>query len=118
MSKAIEKERLSLKEWRLRKHWSFRQLAREAGISTETLLRLEKGGKVWPVTARKVVDALGVHEDQVLELELRPIRNRNGYPDEITNIAVPDMEGLLSGMTPENRHAPIDWGQPVGNEVW
>ncbi len=118
MVKIIESERLSLREWRLRKHWSFRQLAREAGISTETLHRLEKGGKVLPVTARKVVDALGLRESQVLELESEPLRNRNGYPNEITNIVVPDLDELLAGITPENRHAPVDWGQPVGNEVW
>ena len=118
MVKAMGRERLSLREWRLRKHWSFRQLAREAGISTETLLRLEKGGKILPVTARKIVDALGVDESQVLELEREPVRNRNGYPNEITNIAVPDLGEMLAGITPENRHAPVDWGEPVGKEVW
>ena len=65
---ALERETLSLREWRLRRHWSLRRLAREAGISTETLLRAERGGKMWPVTARKLADALGVGEEQILEL--------------------------------------------------
>jgi antitoxin MazE len=25
---------------------------------------------------------------------------------------------LVARITPENRHQEIDWGQPVGNEVW
>jgi antitoxin component of MazEF toxin-antitoxin module len=124
MVKVIEmkREKLSLNEWQLRKHWSIRRLAREAGISTETLLRLKKGGKVLPVTARKVVDALGITESDVLELDFEPTGdrngNRNGYPNEITNIAVPNLDELLAGITPDNCHAPVDWGQPAGKELW
>jgi antitoxin MazE len=25
---------------------------------------------------------------------------------------------LVSKITPENRHAEIDWGEPVGKEIW
>jgi len=28
------------------------------------------------------------------------------------------LEALVSRITPENRHGEIDWGKPVGNEVW
>lgn len=28
------------------------------------------------------------------------------------------LEQLLAGITEENRHEEIDWGPPVGNEVW
>lgn len=28
------------------------------------------------------------------------------------------LESLVAGITPENRHKQIDWGRPVGNEVW
>ncbi|HEY0024616.1 MAG TPA: AbrB/MazE/SpoVT family DNA-binding domain-containing protein [Longimicrobium sp.] len=28
------------------------------------------------------------------------------------------LEELVAGITPENRHAEIDTGPPVGNEVW
>ncbi len=28
------------------------------------------------------------------------------------------LEELLAAVTPENTHAEIDWGEPVGNEVW
>ena len=28
------------------------------------------------------------------------------------------LEELVSQITPENRHGEIDWGPPVGTEVW
>lgn len=28
------------------------------------------------------------------------------------------LESLVAAITPENRHKGIDWGKPVGNEVW
>ncbi|MCL4850174.1 MAG: AbrB/MazE/SpoVT family DNA-binding domain-containing protein [Bryobacteraceae bacterium] len=30
----------------------------------------------------------------------------------------PTLEELLNGITPENCHPTIEWGQPVGKEVW
>lgn len=28
------------------------------------------------------------------------------------------LEELVEGITDENRHGEVDWGRPVGNEVW
>ncbi len=28
------------------------------------------------------------------------------------------LEELLEGITPENIHGEVDWGEPVGKEVW
>ena len=28
------------------------------------------------------------------------------------------LDELVAGITPENRYEEIDWGPPVGNEVW
>ena len=28
------------------------------------------------------------------------------------------LEELVDGITDENRHDEVDWGRPVGNEVW
>ena len=28
------------------------------------------------------------------------------------------LESLMEAVTPENRHGEIDWGSPVGREVW
>ncbi|MGG6267403.1 AbrB/MazE/SpoVT family DNA-binding domain-containing protein [Leptolyngbya sp. AN03gr2] len=35
-------------------------------------------------------------------------RKRKGY----------SLDELLEGITPENLHAAVDFGEPVGNEVW
>ncbi len=29
-----------------------------------------------------------------------------------------DLEKLLEGVTPENIHPEVDWGPPVGKEIW
>ncbi len=29
-----------------------------------------------------------------------------------------ELKKLVSGITPQNRHAETDWGGPVGQEVW
>lgn len=29
-----------------------------------------------------------------------------------------DLDALLAGITAENRHAPVDFGKPVGRESW
>lgn len=29
-----------------------------------------------------------------------------------------ELEDLVRGITPENRHPEVDWGAPVGDEAW
>ncbi len=29
-----------------------------------------------------------------------------------------DLQELLAQITPENLHDPVDWGPPVGREIW
>jgi transcriptional regulator with XRE-family HTH domain len=50
------------KELRTGRGLSVRKLAEEAGVSTETVYSLEHGRRefIWPRTARKLADALGV----------------------------------------------------------
>ncbi|WP_177309696.1 AbrB/MazE/SpoVT family DNA-binding domain-containing protein [Burkholderia ubonensis] len=38
----------------------------------------------------------------------------------MTNESEPNDEllKLLAGVTPENRHAEVDFGRPVGREIW
>ena len=36
----------------------------------------------------------------------------------IRNIGVNEIEELVEQITPENRHKEVDWGKPVGKEVW
>jgi antitoxin MazE len=28
------------------------------------------------------------------------------------------LEELVKGITPENIHSEVDWGEPTGNEIW
>jgi antitoxin MazE len=38
----------------------------------------------------------------------KPKRRRRRY----------ELEQLVAGIRPENRHRELEWGPPVGNEVW
>jgi transcriptional regulator with XRE-family HTH domain len=50
-----------LKELREERAYSVRDLAEEAGVSTDTITALEKGRrKAWPRNVRKLATALGV----------------------------------------------------------
>jgi antitoxin MazE len=37
---------------------------------------------------------------------------------QLLSKTVPTLEDLVSGITPENRHEEVDWGRPVGREIW
>jgi transcriptional regulator with XRE-family HTH domain len=48
--------------------FSVRDLAQEAGISTDTITALEKGRrKAWPRNVRKLADALGVEPRELMK---------------------------------------------------
>jgi transcriptional regulator with XRE-family HTH domain len=55
------------KELRTARGMSIRKLAEEAGVSTETIYSLEHGRRdfIWPKTARKLADALGVRPEDL-----------------------------------------------------
>jgi transcriptional regulator with XRE-family HTH domain len=62
-----------LREARLAKHMTQRQLAQAAGITNETVNRLERASEprtVYPLTARKLGDALGVSVSDIRADEL------------------------------------------------
>lgn len=40
------------------------------------------------------------------------------YPQELVDIEAADIDEMLARITPENRHELVDWGAPMGNEVW
>jgi antitoxin MazE len=61
-----------------------------------------------------VVQKLGLHEGSIMDMtvendviKLSP----EGQPEY-------DLNKLLKLITPENRHAKVDFGQPQGSEVW
>ena len=57
------------KELRTARGMSIRKLAKEAGVSTETIYSLEHGRRdfIWPKTARKLAEALGVDPAELVE---------------------------------------------------
>jgi transcriptional regulator with XRE-family HTH domain len=57
------------KELRAARGLSIRKLAKEAGVSTETIYSLEHGRRdfIWPKTARKLAEALGVDPGELVE---------------------------------------------------
>jgi antitoxin MazE len=62
---------------------------------------------------RAMLDALNIREGDEVELMVEEGRLtvRPVHP-KIT------LESLVAAITPENCHEEIDWGKPVGNEVW
>jgi antitoxin MazE len=65
-----------------------------------------------------VAQEIGASDGKTAEMSVRdgklvievtkPRRRRRRYT----------LDELVAGITPENRHEAIDWGPPVGNEVW
>ena len=57
------------KELRIARGLSIRKLAEEAGVSTETIYSLEHGRRdfIWPKTARKLAQALGVEPAKLVD---------------------------------------------------
>lgn len=67
MSTSMDSVR-TLKQWRLARGYSTRQLAQIAGLTKGTIVALEVGrSKGWPQTWRRVADALGVQPEQIAE---------------------------------------------------
>ena len=59
--------------------------------------------------------ALNLNEDDAVDVseeDGRLIVKKKGAAVE------PTLEELIAGITPENLHEPIDWGPPVGKEIW
>jgi antitoxin MazE len=47
-------------------------------------------------------------ENGVLVIKVSKLKKRRRY----------NLEHLINGITEENRHPEVDWGPPVGNEIW
>jgi transcriptional regulator with XRE-family HTH domain len=63
----VEVNPTRFKELRAASGMSIRKLAEDAGVSTETIYSLEHGRRdfIWPKTARKLADALGVSPEEL-----------------------------------------------------
>jgi len=62
---------------------------------------------------RALLDQLQVGEGDEVEMMVE-----NGYLRIRPLHPKMTLESLVAAITPENRHKEIDWGKPVGNEVW
>ncbi len=63
-----EVDGVKLKELRESQAFSVRDLAEEAGVSTDTITALEKGRrKAWPRNVRKLAGALGVEPRELMK---------------------------------------------------
>ena len=63
---------------------------------------------------REMGEELGLEDGDEVELQIVNGVLRLHPPD----IPFYTREELVAGITPENRHAEVDWGPPVGKEVW
>ncbi len=58
----------TLKQWRLARGYSTRQLAQVAGLTKGTIVALEVGrSKGWPQTWKRIAEALGIEPEQIAE---------------------------------------------------
>ncbi len=79
------------------------------------LVRIQKWGNSLAVRIPKdIVLDLGL--DYGTFVELRAVDGRlHVIPQQGPRYT---LEELVAQITPENRHGEIDWGPPVGKEVW
>ena len=65
------------------------------------------------ILAFKKVFSNQVEDFRVTEIKQTRRKRTAKQPDkELT------LDDLIANITPENRHAAIDWGPPVGKEIW
>jgi len=79
----------------------------------------EWGNSIGIRLPRKVLKAAKWRPDQEVKIDVRgqtvvltPVK------DEKTMVQPRTLEALVAKITPENVHSEIDWGTPVGKEVW
>jgi DNA-binding XRE family transcriptional regulator len=67
----VSGEAMALRDARLRKLLTQRQLAERAGVTQATIVRIERGEPAYPSTLRKLARALGVEPETFSDL-VRP----------------------------------------------
>jgi antitoxin component of MazEF toxin-antitoxin module len=76
-------------------------------MSTEVRRSDKKGRVVLPVDFAASVLII----ERVSDMELRIRKGQTVRKRKYT------LEQLLEGVTPENKHAPVDWGPAIGKEI-
>ena len=77
--------------------------------------KVSKNGKDFAIRIpSELAEEIGLEDGTELDLQVI-----NGvlrmYPPDIPFLT---LEDLVAGITPDNRHELIDWGPPVGKEIW
>lgn len=81
----------------------------------KTTTKVKKWGNSLAIRIpQAVIQDLGLSSDSQLQL------TSNGKSVTLKPKATKklDLEELLEGVTPENVHPEVDWGAPVGKEIW
>lgn len=81
----------------------------------KTTTKVKKWGNSLAIRIpQAVIQDLGLSSDSQLQL------TSNGKSMTLKPKATKklDLEELLEGVTPENVHPEVDWGAPVGKEIW
>ena len=55
---------------------------------------------------------------RTIAAELEDLSKDERQIKQTSSASDPSLEEMLARITPENLHAEIDWGAPVGREVW
>jgi len=85
------------------------------GFIMQTTTTVKKWGNSLAIRIpRAIVQNLGLSEDNNLQI----ISNGKVATLERKNHKKPTMQQLLKKVTSENVHDEIDWGGPVGKEIW
>ncbi|EKE9051062.1 AbrB/MazE/SpoVT family DNA-binding domain-containing protein [Salmonella enterica] len=63
-----------------------------------------------------VMQALALTDESELELEIRG--NEIALKPKKTNKIEFKLDDLLAKITPDNKHDLLEWGEPVGKEIW
>ncbi|MRS11752.1 MAG: AbrB/MazE/SpoVT family DNA-binding domain-containing protein [Actinobacteria bacterium] len=77
--------------------------------------KVQRWGNSLAVRIPKIfAEEVGLADDTAIELRLI----KGGLVIEPTETYAPTLAELLDGVTDENRHEEISWGEPVGDELW
>jgi len=60
---------------------------------------------------KSIAQELGIQEGGEVDIQLKG-------ETILIKKSTPTLKELVSRITPENKHEQIDWGEPVGKEIW
>lgn len=64
---------------------------------------------------KKVLEAADWDEGQTVTVDVQEDKIVLSPVKKVTKVT---LEDLLEGVTPENVHGEVDWGEPHGKEIW